>query len=175
MEIESAQANYVVEFTHNTNFTDIEWEHKVVLNLSGMVPHVGQEMYAALIDAATGEVVDRESETVQESFSVELEGASPGRLYWVDFFTDHNDNGSHDAPPTDHAWRLEIEDANGDDTLNFCSQHQLYRHRLEAPPAGSGFPNGTLRRVNADALRSRCYDGTYLDTLVMNPVEEDST
>jgi len=52
----------------------------VTINLSGMTPHVGQEMYFAVIDVETGKVIDRKSEIAQESFSVSLGEIQTGKL-----------------------------------------------------------------------------------------------
>lgn len=140
LEIQDAGPGEVLEFTHNTNFTDIEWEHRAVVNLSGMTPHLGQEIYFALIDVETGEVVDRKSEIVEESFTVELSELLQGKSYYVDFFSDHNDNGYYDPPPTDHAWRLEIPGALGDDTLDFVHNTNFtdiqWKHRLRVRFSG---------------------------------------
>lgn len=118
-DLDEVSENEVLDFTHNTDFKDVDWDHRVVVNLSGMTPHVGQEIYFALIDAASGEVIDRESEIVSESFTVELTKTRSESAYRVDFFSDHNSNGHYDAPPADHAWRLEFESSAGDDTLDF--------------------------------------------------------
>ena len=91
----------------------------LTINFTGMTPHAGQEIYFALIDAATGEVIDRESEIVSENFAVELNKNMSGTSYYVDFFSDHNGNGYYDAPPTDHAWRLDFQSTTGDDSLDF--------------------------------------------------------
>ena len=119
-EIENIAADEVLEFTHNTDFTDIAWEHRAIVNLSGMTPHLDQDIHFALVDIETGEVIDRKSELVEESFSVGLGELMMGKSYYVDFYSDHNGNGSYDAPPTDHAWRLEIANAMGDDTIDFA-------------------------------------------------------
>jgi len=140
MEIEDASSSEVLDFTHNTEFTDIEWEHRAIVNLSGMIPHLGQEIYFALIDSETREVIDRESEMVKESFTVELSELRQGKSYYVDFFSDHNDNGYYDPPPADHAWRLEIAGAVGDDTLDFVHNTNFtdiqWKHRLRVRFSG---------------------------------------
>ena len=52
-------------------------------------------------------------------FDVESHVVEPGISYIVDFYADHNGNGGYDAPPTDHAWRLETGQAMGDVELDF--------------------------------------------------------
>jgi len=135
LELNDVDGNEVIDFAHNTSFVDIEWEHRAIVNLSGMTPHLNQEIYFALIDTESGEVLDRVSELVQESFTVELGELRPGRAYRLDFFSDHNGNGFYDPPPTDHAWRHEIPVAAGDDTLNFVHNTDFedinWKHRLK--------------------------------------------
>jgi hypothetical protein len=52
-------------------------------------------------------------------FDVESYVVEPGKSYMVDFYADHNGNGSYDAPPADHAWRLETTASAGDLELEF--------------------------------------------------------
>ncbi len=42
-----------------------------------------------------------------------------GRDYQVDFYADFNDNGTYDAPPTDHAWRIQGTGTSNGLTLHF--------------------------------------------------------
>ena len=166
MEIQDAGPGEVLDFTHNTNFTDIEWEHRAVVNLSGMTPHLGQEIYFALIDVETGEVVDRKSEIVEESFTVELGELINGKSYYLDFFSDHNDNGFYDPPPADHAWRLEIPSALGDDTLDFAHNTNFtdiqWKHRLRVRFSGMTPHFGQELTLYVKDLSTR----ETLDTLV---------
>jgi plastocyanin len=171
-ELEGVSENEVLDFAHNTNFKDIDWDQKVVVNLSGMTPHVGQEIYFALIDAVSGEVIDRESEIVSNSFTVELTKIMPDRAYRVDFFSDHNSNGSYDAPPTDHAWRLEFESTAGDDTLDFVHNTNftdvMWKHRLRVRFSGMTPHVGQMLTVYVRDLTS----GAYLDTIVLGLIED---
>ncbi len=173
MEIQDAGPGEVLDFTHNTNFTDIEWEHRAVVNLSGMTPHLGQEIYFALIDVETGEVVDRKSEIVEESFTVELSELWQGKSYYVDFFSDHNDNGYYNPPPTDHAWRLEISSALGDDTLDFVHNTNFtdiqWKHRLRVRFSGMTPHLGQELTLFVKDLSTR----ETMDTVVMVIEEAD--
>ncbi len=143
----------------------------VTVNLSGMTPHVGQEMYFHLIDVATGKVIDRVSEIAQESFSVILDGIQTGKAYYVDFFADHNNNGHYDAPPVDHAWRLEIANASGSEVLDFMHNTNftdiMWKHRLRVRFAGMNPHLGQMLTLYVRELPS----GNYLDTVVVNPIE----
>ncbi len=165
-ELENVSSSEVLDFIHNTNFTDIEWEHRAIVNLSGMTPHLEQEIYFALIDVETGEVIDRESEIVEESFSVELSELMEGRSYYVDFFSDHNGNGYYDAPPVDHAWRVEIPAAMGDDTVDFVHNTSftdiMWKHRLRLRFAGMTPHLGQVLTLYVRDLETR----ETLDTLV---------
>jgi predicted lipoprotein with Yx(FWY)xxD motif/plastocyanin len=143
----------------------------VTVNLSGMTPHVGQEMYFHLIDVATGKVIDRKSEIAQVSFSVKLGEIQPGKAYYVDFFADHNNNGQYDAPPVDHAWRLEIASASGGEVFEFMHNTNftdiMWKHRLRVRFAGMNPHLGQMLTLYVRELPS----GNYLDTVVVNPIE----
>ena len=91
----------------------------ITLDFSSMNPHVGQDLWLALIDQENGAIIERIHETVTESFSVVLPDIETGRSYNIDFFADHNQNGHYDAPNADHAWRLEVPDLTKDTTLTF--------------------------------------------------------
>ena len=171
-DLDNVSETEVLDFTHNTDFQDIDWDHKVVLNLSGMTPHAGQEIYFALIDVVTGEVIDRESEIVSEAFTVELTKTMTDRAYHIDFFSDHNSNGYYDVPPTDHAWRLEFESTAGDDTLNFAHNTNftdvMWKHRLRVRFSGMTPHVGQMLTLFVRDLAS----GTYLDTVIIGSIED---
>jgi len=170
IEIADVISNEVLDFVHNTNFTDIEWDHRVFVNLSGMDPHVGQEIYFALIDNESGEIIDRKSETVAVSFTVELSNIQAGKSYRVDFFSDHNGNGQYDAPSVDHAWRLEIADAMGDEVLDFVHNTNFtdieWKHRLKVRLSGMTPHVGQMMTFYVRDWAS----GEYLDTIVIDAV-----
>ena len=170
-DLDAVSENEVLDFAHNTDFQDIDWDHRVIVNLSGMTPHVGQESYFALIDVASGNVHDRESEIVSDSFRVELSKSMSGSTYRVDFFSDHNGNGYYDAPPADHAWRLEFESSAGDDTLNFVHNTNftdvMWKHRLRVRFSGMTPHVGQMLTLYVRDLAS----GTYLDTVVIASIE----
>lgn len=107
-------------FVHNTNFTDIEWNYAVALDFSGMTPHIGQAIWARLVDIGSGREMSRDSVTAPGAeFQLSLPGVEMGGDYYIDFFADLNQNGKYDAPSTDHAWRIILADAIGDTTLAF--------------------------------------------------------
>ncbi len=119
LELNDVMGDTMLTFHHNTNFTDIMWKNKLTVHFMGMNPHVGEILHLAVIDKNTGTEVDRISVTAEVDFMVDVVGIENGMSYNVDFFADHNNNGVYDAPPADHAWRLELNDVKGDTTLNF--------------------------------------------------------
>jgi hypothetical protein len=52
-------------------------------------------------------------------FAVVFDSVEGGNDYNLDFWADHNQNGMYDAPPTDHAWRIELSDLSGDTAIDF--------------------------------------------------------
>ena len=119
MDLDNVSGDEILNFSHNTEFKDVEWEHMAYVNFSGMTPHLGQELFIALYDETMGMEVDRESIIVTESFTVALGKLMAGNTYRLDFFSDHNGNHRYDNPPNDHSWKLNIAEANGDEMLNF--------------------------------------------------------
>jgi hypothetical protein len=96
-------------------------QHKLTLEFKGMTPHVGQQLEIRVLDTADGREVGqaRVDSIPGAEFSVDLYVLKDGHSYQIDFYADHNGNGQYDPPSTDHAWRLELDDADGDETLTF--------------------------------------------------------
>jgi hypothetical protein len=92
----------------------------ITINFSEMTPHAGQRLFLRVIDKYNFMEVGRtEIPSITANFNVQLKVILPGHSYYIDFFADHNNNGLYNAPPTDHAWRLELNNAVGNDQLNF--------------------------------------------------------
>ena len=119
MELNDVMGNTTLTFQHNTNFTDIMWKNKLTVHFMGMNPHVGQTLQLAVSDKTSGMEIQRVSVTAAVDFMVDVYGIENGMSYNVDFFADHNKNGVYDAPPADHAWRMELNDVMGDTMLTF--------------------------------------------------------
>ena len=119
LELNDVMGDTTLNFQHNTNFTDIMWKNKLMVHFMGMNPHVGQNLQLAVIEKTSGIEVQRVSVTASVDFWVSVYGIENGMSYNVDFYADHNSNGMYDAPPADHAWRLELNDVMGDTTLMF--------------------------------------------------------
>ena len=121
LEIASANGDEVFDFSHNTNFTDIEWKHRLRVRFDGMNPHIGQMLKLYVRDQSSGTTLD--SVTVAQiedaDFDIESHILEVGGSYTVDFYADLNKNNIYDAPPADHAWRLEVNNAMGDVDLDF--------------------------------------------------------
>lgn len=92
----------------------------LTVNFSGMTPHDGQVLWLRVFDKISQNEVGRTSITISESFNVTIDAILPGSNYNIDFFADHNGNGEYDAPPTDHAWRIELDNAEGSDVVDFA-------------------------------------------------------
>lgn len=119
MELNDVMGDTTLVFSHNTNFTDIMWMNKLTVMFMSMTPHVGQDFWLGVIDKDSGEELASVNRTAEENFEIEIFGIENGISYNIDFYADHNQNGAYDAPPTDHAWRIELMDVVGDTTLSF--------------------------------------------------------
>jgi len=120
MEANNVQGDVTLNFVHNTTFTDIQWNYLFTLALSNMNPHVGQELGLRVIDTSNMKEVGRTQLMVTvPNFLVTVPGLMLHGSYQVDFYADLNKNGRYDAPPADHAWRLQLTDVPGDAALNF--------------------------------------------------------
>jgi hypothetical protein len=122
MELTDVEGDEDDEFIHNTNFTDIGWSYRLTLNATGMNPHLGQLFELRLVNQATLAEAGRMrlDSIVLADFAASAIGLELGEDYFVDFYADHNGNGMYDPPPTDHAWRLELNDVAGDSELDFA-------------------------------------------------------
>ena len=91
------------------------------IRFEGMNPHVGQKFELRVVNTATQQEAGRTAlaAIINHDFDVELEVIDIGQSYLIDFYADLNQNGRYDAPPADHAWRLELNNVLGDTTLTF--------------------------------------------------------
>ncbi len=93
----------------------------VTVHFTGMGPHLNQNLYLRVVDKGTMKETGRIVQQITTvDFDIVLDAVTAGRSYFIDFFSDHNSNGLYDAPPTDHAWRLELNNAVGNDELDFA-------------------------------------------------------
>jgi hypothetical protein len=121
MVLSGVTGDTILTFTHNTNFTDIMWVYLFTLDLSNMTPHIGNAFYLRVVDMSDLTEVGRTiiNPISQAIFSVSVPGIEIGKFYNIDFYADFNNNGVYDTPPTDHAWRMELMNVQGDETLSF--------------------------------------------------------
>lgn len=121
MELNNAAGSDQLDFSHNTNFTDIKWPYLLTVQFSGMTPHVGQLLELKVDDNTTGMEVGRKRIEMLSSaaFDVTIPGIEIGKEYKVEFYADLNKNGLYNAPPSDHAWELSFTNTTGDFNLPF--------------------------------------------------------
>jgi hypothetical protein len=121
IEVNDVPGDTIAVFTHNTNFTDIEWPYLLTVNFEDMTPHIGQKFEIRLVDQKTrNEIVRKSIGTIEsDEFSIGLPGLVQNEDYWVDFYADLNGNGIYDTPSVDHAWRMELEKVEVDTNLTF--------------------------------------------------------
>ncbi len=117
----SLTGNTTISFTHNVNFTDVDWVYLLSFYAEGMTPHLGQLFEIRLVDTITDLEVGRVSmNSIQTvDFMIQVPGLEIGEAYKVDYYADLNGNELYDMPPTDHAWRDIITDITGDTSLIF--------------------------------------------------------
>jgi Secretion system C-terminal sorting domain len=122
VELDDAQGNDILNFSHNTNFTDIEWPYQLSINFTDMTPHIGQLLELRLEDDLNSEEIGRERiEFIPgDQFTVEISGIKIGREYKIEMYADHNANGIYDEPPTDHTWEVKFENNTGDVKVDFA-------------------------------------------------------
>jgi Secretion system C-terminal sorting domain len=113
--------NADVSFSHNATFTDIQWKYLLTVNFASMTPHVGQLFELRVVKVENQEEVGRYTlpAILVPNYSVFVPGFDLNKDYNIDFYADHNGNGSYNAPPVDHAWRLTFNSSIGDVTSAF--------------------------------------------------------
>ena len=119
---------------------------------SEMDPHLGQQFELRVVNTLTGVELQRVTvpEILQPEMELEFTVLEEGASFWIDFYADHNGNGRYDAPPTDHAWRLVIDDASGNVTLDFS--HNTDFTDIAWPPSIDGvITTGEYRHTLTDS------------------------
>jgi hypothetical protein len=127
LELDQVTGDTTLNFVHNTTFTDIHWNYLLTMTFSNMNPHVGQKLEVRVLELNSKKEIGR---TALPSISVPnfmftIPGLEIGNSYQVDFYADLNKNGFYDTPPTDHAWRMQLDDVTGDASLNFIHNTQF--------------------------------------------------
>ncbi len=93
----------------------------VVVALNGFSNLVGHWMEMRLVDVETGMEIWSTARVgvPSDAFAVGLMGAMETRDYFVDFYVDGNGNQQYDAPPVDEAWRIRLDNVEGNSNLDF--------------------------------------------------------
>jgi hypothetical protein len=123
-----------VGFTAFSVMADISLE----LKFKDMDPHLGEAFSLRVSNTSTGEEITRLSvaEIPAAAFELEISGLVLGESYQVDLFVDVNGNGHYDAPPIDHAWRIDLPNMQSDGSLSFV--HNTMFTDIGWPPAIDG-------------------------------------
>lgn len=102
-----------------------------------MDPHVGQRFELRIIEEASGREIARFTVAeIMAAFDLEISDLQLGTSYRIDFYSDMNGNGRYDAPPTDHAWRVEVPELQGDAEFTFT--HNVEFTDIAWPPSLDG-------------------------------------
>jgi DOMON domain-containing protein len=108
------------------------------LKFQDMDPHLGQPFSLRVSNTSTEEEITRLSvdEIPAATFELEISGLVLGESYQVDLFVDVNGNGRYDAPPVDHAWRIDLPNIQSAGSLSFV--HNTMFTDIGWPPAIDG-------------------------------------
>ncbi|RPH74749.1 T9SS C-terminal target domain-containing protein [bacterium] len=117
----------------------------ITLDFSSMNPHIGQMLVIYIVDNSNDTYLDTITinEITEADFSVDSIHVDSGGSYRIDFYADLNDNGTYDAPPADHAWRIEIDELVGDTVIAFVHNTE-FTDIFETP---TGVNNRNITRV----------------------------
>jgi plastocyanin len=121
LQANNVSGNTTLNFAHNTTFFDIAWKNKLTVSFTSMTPHLGQKLSLYVRNATTGIYLDTVvvASIATAAFEVNSWKIIPGGSYKIDFYADHNKNGIYNPPPTDHAWRITLNNMKGDSVVSF--------------------------------------------------------
>ena len=121
MQLNNVTGNSVLNFVHNTTFTDVDWKNKLTVHFTNMTPHLTQKVTLYLKELSSGLYKDTVivASVATATFDISSWKIKPGLSYNIDFYADHNKNGVYNAPPTDHAWRIPLNTVKSDTIINF--------------------------------------------------------
>lgn len=149
--VSNPNGDATLTFSHNTSFVDVQWDYELKFQLGKMNPHVGEMMEFRLVDASDQSEVSRKKVPVVPGpeFALALPGLQIGHSYFVDFYADHNKNGTYDAPPTDHAWHVSVENVAGNTIANFSHNTNFTDIQFPTGVRLVGADNGDIPRAFA--------------------------
>jgi len=138
-------------FSYDNGFTRLDWTSALTIYFHNMTPHLGELFEMRIIDTAIDSVVYEMSKNPVETaeFTVTAPVVQDGESYRIDFYADHNKNGMYDPPPADHAWRVELDNASGDQFINFT--HNLDFTDIGFPSSVSTTENVLLQHLELKA------------------------
>jgi len=178
ISVDSVKGDTTVSFAHNTDFTDILWKHQLTVHLSNMTPHLNQDLNLYLRNAFDGEVLDSLmiSPIDTANFSVVFDTLLTEINYNLDFYADHNMNGMYDAPPADHAWRLELGFVQGDTIVEFV-HNTAFTDIFEVVPDPTTYQltlnfTGMTPHIGQDLILylREPESGDFIDSIKVTPV-----
>jgi len=119
--IPAVSGDVTIDFQHNTDFTDVCDSFMFDLTFTATVaPHAGQMFHVAVV--GSGSTLQVDSATVAGDGTIAFTWPrilEDGEDYKLDFYADHNGNGSCDTPPADHAWRRSTSIIRGPTAVDF--------------------------------------------------------
>ncbi|MBI2603527.1 MAG: hypothetical protein HYW48_10785 [Deltaproteobacteria bacterium] len=103
--------------------TDTSYDLK--FSAKDFTPHNDQVLEVAIVRKSTGAILKKDKTVVRDgAFSFSFPGVlKAGEAYFVDYYADFNENGTCDAPQTDHTWRVRIPTVDGD--VDFVDTHHM--------------------------------------------------
>ncbi|GMQ81604.1 MAG: hypothetical protein BMS9Abin05_1036 [Rhodothermia bacterium] len=114
-------------------------EPLLTMRFTDMDVHIGDEFKIRVVDQNGDREVGRKRlDAIPASgFDMTLNVLLKDHNYDIDFYADRNGNGAYDAPPVDHAWRVELTPAMGSDVVPFA--HNINFTDIDWPPQINGF------------------------------------
>lgn len=127
LTLNDVKGDTTLAFVHNTNdLIDIDWKTKLSVHFIDFGPHVGQMITIYVRDSvATLDTVVctaiRNPEFYESSFVIE-----PTKSYTIDIWADFDEDSTYDAPPVDHAWRLQLNNVVSDTIIDLVHNIKFF-------------------------------------------------
>ncbi len=92
----------------------------ITINFDNMLPVSGKNLYLRIKEVSSQiERVRRNVISITNSFSITAPAILKGHSYTIDFFIDLNGNNLYDGNSIDNAFSLSLNNASGEDVINF--------------------------------------------------------
>ncbi|HLO59707.1 MAG TPA: LamG-like jellyroll fold domain-containing protein [Bacteroidales bacterium] len=116
----------VMNVSYNTEYTDIfpvsggDSAVSITINFTGFTPETGKNLVLYLRDKETGDFLDslRLTPVDTADFTLVLDSLQKDKDYHIDYYIDFNGDNVYQVPPTDHSWRIVVNNLNADTTIN---------------------------------------------------------